>query len=45
MNKELTSYNTTLFAEKVLPQLSDLFADHEDHWWPAAATSAKEAAR
>jgi hypothetical protein len=34
MNKDLTNYNTRLFAEKVMPQLKDLFDDQwEDHWW------------
>jgi hypothetical protein len=34
MGKELTRYNTRLFAEKVMPQLRDLFSDWEDRWWP-----------
>jgi len=35
MSGELTRYNTRLFAEKVAPQLRDLFDDQwEDHWWP-----------
>ncbi|MDI3307533.1 MAG: hypothetical protein QJR07_10560 [Acetobacteraceae bacterium] len=34
MSKQLTQYNTKLFAERVMPQLRDLFADWEDHWWP-----------
>tara|TARA_R110002096_G_scaffold198195_1_gene381919 strand:- start:748 stop:2016 length:1269 start_codon:yes stop_codon:yes gene_type:complete len=35
MSKQLTQYNTRLFAEKVMPQLRDLFDDEwEDHWWP-----------
>ena len=34
MSKDLTQYNTRLFAEKVMPQLRDLFEDEwEDHWW------------
>jgi alkanesulfonate monooxygenase SsuD/methylene tetrahydromethanopterin reductase-like flavin-dependent oxidoreductase (luciferase family) len=37
MSKDVTNYNTTLFAEKVLPQLQDLFVDWEDHWWPTGA--------
>lgn len=37
MSKDLTHYNTTLFAQKVLPQLRDLFDDWEDHWWPSGA--------
>ncbi|MEQ9642182.1 MAG: LLM class flavin-dependent oxidoreductase [Alphaproteobacteria bacterium] len=35
MSRELTMYNTSLFAEKVMPQLTDLFDDEwENHWWP-----------
>jgi hypothetical protein len=34
MGKELAKYNTKLFAEKVLPQLTDVFPEWEDHWWP-----------
>jgi alkanesulfonate monooxygenase SsuD/methylene tetrahydromethanopterin reductase-like flavin-dependent oxidoreductase (luciferase family) len=35
MDKELTNYNTKLFAERVLPQIKDLFEDEWEHrWWP-----------
>ena len=34
MSKELTKYNTKLFAEKVMPALSKLFPEWEDKWWP-----------
>lgn len=35
MSKELTRYNTQLFAEKVLPELSGKFeSDWEDRWSP-----------
>jgi alkanesulfonate monooxygenase SsuD/methylene tetrahydromethanopterin reductase-like flavin-dependent oxidoreductase (luciferase family) len=34
MSKQLTKYNTRLFAEKVMPQLRDLFGEWEDRWWP-----------
>jgi len=34
MGKGLAQYNTKLFAEKVMPQLTDLFAEWEDRWWP-----------
>jgi hypothetical protein len=27
--------NTDLFARKVMPGLRDVFADHDDPWWPA----------
>jgi alkanesulfonate monooxygenase SsuD/methylene tetrahydromethanopterin reductase-like flavin-dependent oxidoreductase (luciferase family) len=34
MGIDLAKYNTKLFAEKVMPQLSDVFAEWEDRWWP-----------
>jgi alkanesulfonate monooxygenase SsuD/methylene tetrahydromethanopterin reductase-like flavin-dependent oxidoreductase (luciferase family) len=34
MGKDLAKYNTQLFAEQVIPQLRDVFADWEDRWWP-----------
>jgi alkanesulfonate monooxygenase SsuD/methylene tetrahydromethanopterin reductase-like flavin-dependent oxidoreductase (luciferase family) len=34
MNKDLTRYNTELFAKKVMPQLTGLFSEWENHWWP-----------
>jgi alkanesulfonate monooxygenase SsuD/methylene tetrahydromethanopterin reductase-like flavin-dependent oxidoreductase (luciferase family) len=34
MGKDLATYNTKLFAEKVLPQVTDVFSDWEDRWWP-----------
>mgnify|MGYP001316763046 CR=1 FL=1 len=35
MSKELTAYNTRMFAEKVMPQLSGMFDDQwQDDWWP-----------
>jgi alkanesulfonate monooxygenase SsuD/methylene tetrahydromethanopterin reductase-like flavin-dependent oxidoreductase (luciferase family) len=34
MGKELAKYNTKLFAEKVMPQLTDTFSEWEDRWWP-----------
>jgi alkanesulfonate monooxygenase SsuD/methylene tetrahydromethanopterin reductase-like flavin-dependent oxidoreductase (luciferase family) len=35
MSKQLTMHNTKLFAEKVMPQLRDLFDDEwQDRWWP-----------
>jgi alkanesulfonate monooxygenase SsuD/methylene tetrahydromethanopterin reductase-like flavin-dependent oxidoreductase (luciferase family) len=44
MSKQLTQYNTKLFAEKVMPQLKDLFDDEwEDHWWPNTLPDAKRA--
>jgi alkanesulfonate monooxygenase SsuD/methylene tetrahydromethanopterin reductase-like flavin-dependent oxidoreductase (luciferase family) len=34
MGKELAKYNTKLFAEKVMPELTDTFSEWEDRWWP-----------
>ncbi len=34
MGKDLAKHNTQLFAEKVMPQLTDLFSEWEDRWWP-----------
>jgi alkanesulfonate monooxygenase SsuD/methylene tetrahydromethanopterin reductase-like flavin-dependent oxidoreductase (luciferase family) len=34
MGKDLAKYNTKLFAEKVMPQLTDTLAEWEDRWWP-----------
>ncbi|HQT77678.1 MAG TPA: hypothetical protein PLD10_11555 [Rhodopila sp.] len=34
MNKELTRYNTRMFAEKVMPTLRKVYADWEHRWWP-----------
>jgi alkanesulfonate monooxygenase SsuD/methylene tetrahydromethanopterin reductase-like flavin-dependent oxidoreductase (luciferase family) len=34
MGKDLAKYNTKLFAEKVMPQLTDVFPEWEDRWWP-----------
>ena len=35
MSTELAKYNTRLYAEKVMPQIADLFDDQwQDRWWP-----------
>jgi alkanesulfonate monooxygenase SsuD/methylene tetrahydromethanopterin reductase-like flavin-dependent oxidoreductase (luciferase family) len=34
MGKDLAAYNTKLFAEKVMPQLTNVFSEWEDRWWP-----------
>ena len=44
MSKGLTQYNTRLFAEKVMPQLGDVFAEWEDRWWPQPMPGAARAA-
>ena len=38
MGKDLAMYNTKLFAEKVMSQLTDAFAEWEDRWWPNPMT-------
>lgn len=35
MSTDLVKYNTRLYAERVMPQIRDLFDDKwEDRWWP-----------
>jgi alkanesulfonate monooxygenase SsuD/methylene tetrahydromethanopterin reductase-like flavin-dependent oxidoreductase (luciferase family) len=43
MAKELTKYNTRLFAERVMPQLSGKFADYQHRWWPQPIDVAQRA--
>jgi hypothetical protein len=43
MNKDLAKYNTGLFAEKVLPQLRDVFSEWEDRWWPKPMAQSERA--
>jgi alkanesulfonate monooxygenase SsuD/methylene tetrahydromethanopterin reductase-like flavin-dependent oxidoreductase (luciferase family) len=46
MSADLTRYNTKLFAEKVAPQLKDLFDDKwEDRWWPKPMPSQQRVQR
>jgi alkanesulfonate monooxygenase SsuD/methylene tetrahydromethanopterin reductase-like flavin-dependent oxidoreductase (luciferase family) len=46
MSADLTRYNTRLFAEKVAPQLKDLFDDRwEDRWWPKPMPSQQRVQR
>jgi alkanesulfonate monooxygenase SsuD/methylene tetrahydromethanopterin reductase-like flavin-dependent oxidoreductase (luciferase family) len=44
MSKGVAQYNTRLFAEKVMPQLDDLFAEWENRWWPQPMPGAARAA-
>jgi alkanesulfonate monooxygenase SsuD/methylene tetrahydromethanopterin reductase-like flavin-dependent oxidoreductase (luciferase family) len=39
MDRDLTEYNTRLFAEKVMPRLRGIWSDtgYEDRWWPVGA--------
>ena len=43
MSKELTKYNTKLFAEAVMPKLKPLFDEWEDRWWPQPMDTAQRA--
>jgi hypothetical protein len=43
MGKDLAKHNTQLFAEKVMPQLADLFTEWEDRWWPRPMAPAERA--
>ena len=43
MGKDLTKYNTQLFAEKVMPQLTDVFSEWDDRWWPQPMNSESRA--
>jgi alkanesulfonate monooxygenase SsuD/methylene tetrahydromethanopterin reductase-like flavin-dependent oxidoreductase (luciferase family) len=43
MSKDLAKYNTKLFAEKVMPQLKDVFAEWDDRWWPQPMDRAERA--
>ena len=44
MSKELTKYNTRLFAEQVMPKLTQKFSEHEHRWWPQPIAAAQRAA-
>jgi alkanesulfonate monooxygenase SsuD/methylene tetrahydromethanopterin reductase-like flavin-dependent oxidoreductase (luciferase family) len=44
MGKELTQYNTKIFAEKVMPRLKTRFSEWEDRWWPKPMEQAERAA-
>ena len=43
MSKELTKYNTKLFAEAVMPKLKPLFDEWQDRWWPQPMEAAERA--
>jgi hypothetical protein len=44
MSKDVTKYNTRLFAEKVMPKVKDLFGEWEDKWWPKPMAKGQRAA-
>jgi hypothetical protein len=43
MGKDLAKYNSRLFAEQVMPQLGEVFAEWEDRWWPQPVAGAARA--
>jgi alkanesulfonate monooxygenase SsuD/methylene tetrahydromethanopterin reductase-like flavin-dependent oxidoreductase (luciferase family) len=43
MSKDLTRYNTKLFAEQVMPKLKGHFDGWEDRWWPQPMAAAQRA--
>ncbi len=43
MGKDLTKYNTKLFAEQVMPKLRDKFGEWEHRWWPRPMDTAQRA--
>jgi alkanesulfonate monooxygenase SsuD/methylene tetrahydromethanopterin reductase-like flavin-dependent oxidoreductase (luciferase family) len=43
MSKDLTKYNTRLFAEQVMPKLRGKFAEWEHRWWPRPMDIAQRA--
>jgi alkanesulfonate monooxygenase SsuD/methylene tetrahydromethanopterin reductase-like flavin-dependent oxidoreductase (luciferase family) len=43
MSKELTKYNSRLFAEQVIPKLRPLFSEWEHRWWPQPMGAAQRA--
>ncbi len=44
MSHDLAQYNTRLYAEKVLPQLRDLFSEWDNRWWPQPMDAASRRA-
>ena len=45
MDRDTANHNTRLFAERVLPQIADLFEDEwEHHWWPSPMPQAQRTA-
>lgn len=43
MSKELTRYNTRLFAEQVKPKIQGMFPEWEDRWWPNPMAGGEQA--
>jgi len=43
MSKEISKYNTKLFADEVMPRLKGLFSEWENRWWPQPMTQGERA--
>jgi alkanesulfonate monooxygenase SsuD/methylene tetrahydromethanopterin reductase-like flavin-dependent oxidoreductase (luciferase family) len=43
MGKDLTKYNTKLFAERVMPKLRQKFGEWDHRWWPQPIDTAQRA--
>jgi hypothetical protein len=43
MSKDLTKYNTRMFAQHVMPKLAAKFCEHEHPWWPQPMETAQRA--
>ena len=43
MSKELTKFNSRLFAERVMPKLKPLFGEWDHRWWPQPMAGAQRA--
>jgi alkanesulfonate monooxygenase SsuD/methylene tetrahydromethanopterin reductase-like flavin-dependent oxidoreductase (luciferase family) len=43
MGKDLTKYNTKLFAERVMPKLRQKFGEWDHRWWPQPIATAQRA--
>jgi hypothetical protein len=44
MSKDVTKYNTRLFADKVMPKLKGVFSEWENRWWPQPMDQRQRAA-
>jgi hypothetical protein len=44
MSKELTKYNSRLFADAVMPKLKPLFSEWQHRWWPQPMAATQRAA-
>jgi hypothetical protein len=44
MGKDVTKYNTRMFAEQVMPKVKGLFGEWENKWWPKPMEKGQRAA-